>query len=194
MIGPRISYCSTRGKGPKGLKGWPTPCVASQGFGGCESLDHLFIRRLVKALVPFPDGERGSSTHERHNALSDCLHSFHCLDTPNRYGDDEACCTSPASHLTRREGAGTGRQAIVDDDDGSSLKLHRRLCATVQKNSSLKFRALVGRCAGELLRRNPEKLQGPPLSDYNTVFADGSHGELKMSRHTDLSHHNYIQR
>src|SRR6266699_669797 len=162
--------------------------------GLLEQITYLLVGCLPEVLVPEANGKERlwpEDTHQFVHLVYKLLARGGCS---NRDSNDDAGRLLPSHRGDSRTHGGPGRDAIIDEDDRTTVYLIGRAVPAVEAFAPLHFSLLVCCNSIDLLLRDTQLLLDVVIEHTHSTRGDGPHREFFFSGDTQLAYDDDIKR
>jgi hypothetical protein len=163
-------------------------------LGRLEQPDDDLVGDRFEVAVPGADRQEGIRCLEADHVVREAARPREGIEGSDRYGEDDPARPPCASHLDRRARGGTRRDAVVHEDHGPAPDRERVGPSTERSRATLDLRTCPSLDRRELVGRDAGAAQDVVVQDTHALFADGSHRELGLERHTQLANDHDVER
>ncbi len=161
-----------------------------------ENSNHLLIVDLPEIPVMRPNGPKGRRNFQTNHILGQCMQLLQNIDWRHRQCNDQPHGAAFAQHPEGDAQCGSCGSAIVNDDHRSAFDCKGRSDREVKPLPALKLGQDLPRQIANLFFIEPELVTNLPVDRHlhRLTIADRTNGDLRISRRTDLSHQQNIER
>ena len=110
-----------------------------------EDGDHLFVRRLVEAVVPAADGVEAVRNRCAHDSVRHCLEPRARGRGTDGCRDDDALGAAISKRHDGRFGRRARRKPVVDNDHRAAVKRRKRSRSSIHLVASIELDAFANR-------------------------------------------------
>jgi hypothetical protein len=131
---------------------------------------------------------------QRHDLIDNPGQFLHSTSTCDGRRDRYSPGRARTDAVCRRTRGGAGRNTIVDKDNAATSDVDCATAPAVSINSSPQFEPRRRDCSRVLLLRDVLALAHRLCAHHHVALGEGTHGELRLGRDADFSHHQDVER
>ncbi len=181
----------------RGMPGGSSPvrdAAANRASPRAEQHPDFVVGGLGEVLVPEPDRHHVLGDVEAHDLVGIGLELGERVGRPDRHREHDMPGAVGARHLQRGACGPSGRDAVVDHDDGATFERQGPVAVTEQAGPPFDLAALALLHTLDVTCVDARQRHDVLVQDAHAVLADRAHAELGLEGHAELAHDDHVER